>query len=122
MPDLITIGNLQRRNVSGTFSHSNNIDVQELLEFTSLVDVVKLSVDFNAMSNPLTIKTFSKVDGTNYRQASVKVYPNDFDTDTKTAEIILQGKGQDQKITIQSKQLEGQSTSIPYSYVIEELI
>jgi len=101
---------------SGTYTHPNDTDEHDVLEFTADTQDIFISLDVNALTQSTEIREYEKIDGTNYRQISCKTYPDDFDSDTKAITIYFKQKNKDYKITLKSTVAEGADRSIPYVY------
>jgi len=92
---------------SVSFDHANNTSEQDLVEHSNLTELITHHFDFSGFAQITTIRVFEKIDGTTYRQLSQRVFPTDFETDTEGVIIVLDGAGQDMKITLQSSVAEG---------------
>jgi len=97
------------------FSHGPGTDEQLLVEHLSFTEIDDHHFDFSNLSqvNSTIIRTFEKVDGITYRQMSRRTFPDDYETGTQIVRVILNGAGQDMKITLQSLVNEGATKSIP---------
>lgn len=96
-----------------TFSHPNTTTETDLVEFTLVTQNIGISLDMINFTQDTTIRVFEKIDGTNYRQRPSKIYPTDYSTGQIGIEVILDGRGRDMKITLESAVVEGGATSIP---------
>lgn len=96
-----------------TYTHASSTTETDLVEYTSLKELITTNLDFVNLAQITTIKVYDKVDGTNYRLLSTKVYPTDYDTDIIVVAVILDGGGQDMKITLTSGTVEGSTKNIP---------
>lgn len=105
--------------VTGTIEHPNLITEQVSLELAPdvLTDYPVVLLDLNALTQNITIRTYVKVDGTNYRLLTPAVYPTDFPANSKAVPIVLYPASAGWAITLQSAVLEGDVRSIPYRYV-----
>ena len=109
MPDL---GNSRTQFQSQTLSHPNTLTETDLIEYTTLKNLVKLHFDMTNITQISTIRVYDKTDGTNYRLLSIKEFPTDYDTGVETIVAILDGAGQDMKVTLESTILEGSAKDI----------
>jgi len=112
MPDVGSITTVLR-NVS--FTHPNSISEEILVEHLSLTELIDHHLDFTNLSqvNDTTIRVFEKADGVNYQQiGEARNFPSDYGSNTGIVRIILDGAGQDMKITLQSSVLEGSGKTI----------
>lgn len=111
MPDAGEITATLRR---VTFSHGPGTDEQLLVEHLSFSEIDVHHFDFSNLSqvNSTIIRTFEKADGITYRQFGRRVFPDDYDEGTQIVIIILDGAGQDMKITLQSTVDEGSAKTI----------
>jgi len=109
MPDVGSITTVLR---SVTFSHPNTTAETTLVEHLSTTEIDDHHFDFSNLLQQTTIRVFEKADGVTYRLLSTRIFPDDYDTDVKIAKIILDGAGQDMKITLQSTLAEGSAKEI----------
>jgi len=108
--------------VTGTYSHANNTNEQTVSEYLALVGDIEISLDMNNLAQNTTIRLYEKVDGTNYRNASEKIFPTDFPSNIKVVIINIIGKSRDAKITFQSGTGEGSSKNVAYAQVTKEAL
>ena len=101
---------------SSTYTHPNDTNEHDVLEFSADTQDIYISLDVSALTQPTEIREYEKIDGTNYRQISLKTYPDDFDTGTQVITIYFYQKNKDYKVTLKSTVAEGASRSIPYVY------
>lgn len=101
---------------AGTYTHPNDTSEHDVLEFTADTQDIFISLDVSALTQPTEIREYEKIDGTNYRQISLKTYPDDFDSGTKAITIYFKQKNKDYKVTLKSTVAEGASRDIPYVY------
>ena len=101
---------------AGTYTHPNDTTEHDVLEFSADTQDIHISLDVSALTQPTEIREYEKIDGTNYRQISLKTYPDDFDTGTQAITIFFKQKNKDYKVTLKSTATEGASQSIPYVY------
>ena len=101
---------------AGTYTHPNDTDEHDVLEFTADTQDIFISLDVNALTQSTEIREYEKIDGATYRQLSCKTYPDDFDSGTKAITIYFKQKNKDYKVTLKSTVAEGASRSIPYVY------
>lgn len=97
------------------FTHPNTTVETNLVEHLNLEELIDHHFDFSNLLQITTLRVFEKIDGSNYRQISEKVFPTDYETGTQGVVIILDGSGQDMKITLQSSIAEGSAKNIPGS-------
>jgi len=111
MPDVGSVTTVLR---SVTLSHGPGTDEQDLVEHLSISELDDHHFDFSNLSqvNETTIRVFEKVDAITYRLLSTKIFPTDFDSGIQIVRIILDGAGQDMKITLQSSVDEGSAKTI----------
>ena len=102
--------------VAGTYTHPNDTNEHDVLEFSAETQDIFISLDVSALTQPVEIREYEKIDGTNYRQISLKTYPDDFDTGTDAITIYFKQKNKDYKVTLKSTASEGASRDIPYVY------
>ena len=102
--------------VAGTYTHPNDTTEHDVLEFSAATQDIHISLDVSALTQPVEIREYEKIDGTNYRQISLKTYPDDFDTGTDAITIYFKQKNKDYKVTLKSTVAEGNSRDIPYVY------
>ena len=101
---------------AGTYTHPNDTTEHDVLEFSAETQDIHISLDVSALTQPVEIREYEKIDGTNYRQISLKTYPDDFDTGTDAITIYFKQKNKDYKVTLKSTVAEGASRDIPYVY------
>ena len=101
---------------AGTYTHPNDTNEHDVLEFSAATQDIHISLDVSALTQPVEIREYEKIDGTNYRQISLKTYPDDFDTGTDAITIYFKQKNKDYKVTLKSTVAEGASRDIPYVY------
>lgn len=112
MPDVGSITTVLR-NVS--FSHGPGTAEEILVEHLSLTELIDHHFDFSNLSqvNETTIRVFEKADSITYRQiGETRIFPTDYGINTQIVRIILDGAGQDMKITLQSAVDEGSTKTI----------
>ena len=102
--------------VTGTYTHLDDTSEHDVLEFSAATQDIHISIDVSALTQPTEIREYEKIDGTNYRQISLKTYPDDFDTGTDAITIYFKQKNKDYKVTLKSIANEGASRDIPYVY------
>ena len=102
--------------VAGTYTHPNDTTEHDVLEFSAATQDIHISLDVSALTQPTEIREYEKIDGTNYRQISLKTYPDDFDTGTDAITIFFKQKNSDYKVTLKSVTNEGAPKDIPYRY------
>ncbi len=111
MPDVGSVRTVFR---SVSFTHGPGTDEQDLVEHLSFTEVDDHHFDFSNLSqvNATTIRVFEKADAITYRLLSTRIFPDDYDTGIEIVEIVLNGAGQDMKITLQSSVDEGSAKTI----------
>jgi len=111
MPDVGSITTVLR---SISFTHGPGTDEQDLVEHLSITESDDHHFDFSNLSqvNSTTIRVFEKVDGITYRLLGIRIFPDDYDAGIQIVQIILNGAGQDMKITLQSSVDEGSAKTI----------
>ncbi|RLG34408.1 hypothetical protein DRN97_02545 [Methanosarcinales archaeon] len=102
--------------VAGSYTHPDDTNEHDVLEFSAATQDIHISLDVSALTQPVEVREYEKIDGTNYRQISLKIYPDDFDTGTDAITIYFKQKNKDYKVTLKSTATEGASRSIPYVY------
>jgi len=103
----------------GIYSHPNATTESNALEITANKNNVEISFDMINITQDTTIRVYEKVDDTNYRSVSQKLWTTDFPTNAEDAVVNLNGKDIDQKVTFQSAVLEGSIKSVPHARVEE---
>lgn len=103
------------RNVE--FIHPNSTDEEILVEHIKITEIDHHHFDFSNFNNAVTIRVYEKIDGNIYKSLSSSLYPTDYTNPSTglTPEIViivLNGGGQDMKITLQSSISEGSGTTI----------
>jgi hypothetical protein len=104
---------------SGTFAFPNGTTEQTIIELTPSVVtyVYNFWLDLNALVQNCTIRVYSKIDGTNYREIEPMTLSNiDYSLGLVLKEQMISTAW---KITIQSTVAEGASRNIPYRYFTE---
>ncbi len=110
MPDVGSVETVLR---SVSFSHTNSTSEEILVEHLSLTELIDHHFDFTNLLQQTTIRVFEKADGVTYQQiGESRVFPDDYGVDTEIVRIVLDGAGQDMKITLQSTLLEGSAKTI----------
>ncbi len=106
----------------GTFSLANNTSEQVVLTFSAAREVIDIELDMVNLTQNITVREYVQVDGSNYRQASAKVFPTDFEPGAKAVLISFVQKNAAYKITAQAAAAEGASRNIPYRYITRDLV
>ena len=104
---------------SGTFVLTNDTTEHTIIELTPSVVTYLYNfwLDLNALTQNCTIKVYSKIDGTNYREIEPMRLSNiDYSLGLVLKEQMISTAW---KITIQSTVAEGASRNIPYRYFTE---
>lgn len=94
------------------FSHPNTTAETDLTEHLLLVEKDTHHLDLSNLTQQTTIRVFEKIDGVVYKQLSSRLYPDDYELGTQVVIVILDGAGQDMKITLQSSVAEGAARAI----------
>ena len=102
---------------NGTYSHSNDTNENNVLVFAAAKLKIDLFLDMVNIVQNTTIREYIEVDGTTYRLISQKVFPTDFDSNTKSVVISIEQPNKDYKVTFQSGTAEGSAKDVPYSYI-----
>ena len=105
--------------VKGTYAHPNATSESDALVILGNINNVEVSFDMINITQDTTIRVFEKVDDTNYRPVSEKLWPTDFPANAEDIVVNLNGKDIDQKITFQSLVLEGSIKNVPHARVEE---
>ena len=111
------LDNLTGTVTNGTYSHANNTTENDVLVFAAAKLKIDLFLDMVNIAQSTTIREYIKVDGTTYRLISQKVFPTDFDTNTKAISISFEQPNRDYKVTFQSGTAEGSAKDVPYTYI-----
>ena len=121
MPDLGSevIAKVSVEITNGTYVHANGTTEDDVIEVTNNLNKVVISLDVSLLTQNTTIRTYEKIDGTNYELTSSAIFPTEFDTGAEAVRILLNGKNRDQKLTFQSGTSEGATRDIPFSRVDE---
>jgi len=109
MPDVGSVTTVLR---SISFTHGPGVDEQTLTEHLSLTELDDHHFDFSNLLEQTTIRVFEKADGITYRLLGIRVFPDDYDAGIEIVRIVLDGAGQDMKITLQSTIDEGSAKVI----------
>jgi hypothetical protein len=72
------------------------------ITFTNLQDKVILHIDTTNMADPTTIKVKGTINGTIDLILSTKIFPTDYDSGVTGIVYILNGAGEDMKVTLNS--------------------
>ena len=100
---------------NGSFNLPNGVTEVDFQEFLSTDDKITVSMDFFNLTEKLKIRIKEKVDGITYRLVQLANFPKDFDG--PQANLTIDGKGRDMKITFQSEVAEGSVKVIPNARV-----
>lgn len=113
------LDNLISIETASTYNHPSGTTESDAVVITpaELSKYDKLCLDLNALTQTTYIRTYVKVDGTNYRLADYAEFPADFPSGTKTIVIDLMATAKAIKVTLQSAVAEGATRAIPYFYV-----
>ncbi len=95
------------------FSHPNTTVETDLVEHIGITEIDYHHFDLTNLTQATTIRAYEKTDGTNYRLLSSRVFPDDYDAGVETIILVLNGSGNDMKITLQSEIAEGSAKDIP---------
>ncbi|GAH86894.1 unnamed protein product [marine sediment metagenome] len=117
------LDNLLSIEASDTIVHPAGVGEQDSLEITpaELTEYAIVLLDFNALTQNITIRVYIEIDGTNERLISSAVFPTDFPTNAKGVPVELWPMSVDWKITLQSAVTEGVARNVPYRYVRRSL-
>lgn len=105
----------------GTYTHANNTNEQDVLEFAAAIQQIDIELDIKVLLQTTTVREYVKVDGTNYKQVSSKILPTDFDPLNETVIIQFIQKNSMYKVTLQSSVAEGAEAYIKYEYLTRSL-
>lgn len=102
---------------SVSLSHPNTTTETTLVEHLLITEKDTHHFDLSNLSNPVTIRVYEKIDGAIYKLIANSLYPDQYTNQLtgltdKIVIIILDGGGQDMKITLQSDILEGSTKEI----------
>ena len=89
-----------------TFNHPNTTSETDLITFTSLKKLISIDLDLTNLAQDTTITVYNKVDGTNFRIKTIRVYPTQYNG-AAIATVVFDGAGQDMKATLTSGTVEG---------------
>ena len=110
MPDVGSVTTVLR---SVSFTHGPGTTEQDFVEHLSLTELIDHHFDFTNLTQQTTIRVFEKADGITYEQiGEPRIFPDDYGINTGIVRIVLDGAGQDMKITLQSSSDEGSSRTI----------
>lgn len=106
---------------SGTFAFPNGTTEQTIIELTPSVVTYLYNfwLDLDALTQNCTIRVYSKIDGTNYREILPMRLADLMPADAEGLVLKEQMISTAWKITIQSTVAEGASRNIPYRYFTE---
>ncbi len=105
--------------VDGVYNHPDGTTAQTVIEFDPAIQDISISFDMSMLAKNVRIREYEKVDGTNYQEASNKIYPTQFDPNTKDVIYSFKQKNKGYKITFTSLKAEGAIKAIPFTYRIE---
>ena len=74
---MVDLGNARTQISRVTFDYPNNQLATRVLEFFDFKNLIRASIDMSLFTLPVTVRVFEKVNGVNYRQLAVKIYPTD---------------------------------------------
>ena len=111
MPDAGAVDSVIRNVL---FTHGPGTDEQDLVEHIGITEIDYHQFDLSNLSqvNETIMRAYEKTDGITYRLLSTRTFPTDYDPGVQTVVIILNGGGQDMKITFQSTVDEGSAKDI----------
>jgi hypothetical protein len=121
-------GNLKLREIgdcptvtSGTFTLTSDTSEHTIVELTPSVVtyIYNFWLDLDALTQNCTVRVYSKIDGTNYREMLPMRLNNMPPSAAEGLALKQQIINTAWKITIQSTVVEGASRSIPYRYFTE---
>lgn len=91
---------------SVSFNHPISIAEIDLVVHAAITEKDTHHFDFSVFTQNTIIRVYERINTTDYRVIGKKIYPTDFETDVTGVTIILDGAGQDMKITLQSEIVE----------------
>ena len=96
-----------------TVNHPNTTAETDLIEHLLLTERITHHISFDEITQQTLIRVLEKIDGTNYENidAGGATFPDDFG-DATGVTIVLDGAGQDMKITLTSSVAEGASREL----------
>lgn len=74
----------------------------DFLTFTNLKDKIIVHISTTNLLNPTTIKVKETINGVSDHVPSTKIFPTDFDSGITSLIYVLDGGGENMKITLQS--------------------
>lgn len=109
--------------LSGTITHPAGTGQEDSLEVTpsELTDYAIALLDVRALTQNTTIRTYIKINATDYCLINSAVFPTEFPTNAKGVPIELYPMSVDWKITLQSAVTEGVARDVSYRYVRRSL-
>jgi hypothetical protein len=114
-------GQLAGSTVDGTYAHASGTSEATAVEvtLTSRTKIQGILLDLNALTQSCTIRTYVKVDGTNYRLFDQWIWGT---SSPKVVFVNTIAHDHDIKVTMQSVVTEGASRNIPYSLIKEAMV
>lgn len=94
-------------------NHPNTTTETDLIEHLLLMEKITHHISFDEITQQTRIRVLEKIDGVNYENidAGGALFPDDFG-DATGVTIVLDGAGQDMKITLESLVAEGASKEL----------
>jgi len=105
--------------LSDIYVHANNTNEQTIVEYAADIEELEHHFDMSNLTQKAEIREYEEIDGSNPRQITMKVYPDDFDPSTTAIVLRHFQLNQDYKITLKSQVAEGASRNVPYVYLME---
>lgn len=105
---------------SGTHVQATNTNEQQVLEILSNVNNVEVSMDFTELLQDTVVNVYEKMDAATYILISSATYSTvlvDSDFTGQAGVITLNGKGQDQRITLTSAVAEAAARDVDFARV-----
>lgn len=120
----LLIDNLLSVEASDTIVHPAGTSEEDSLEITptELTEYALVLLDVRALTQNTTIRSYIKINATDYCLINSAVFPTDFPTNAKGIPIELYPMSVDWKITLQSGVTEGVSRNIPFRHVRRSLV
>jgi len=102
---------------NSTYSHVAGTTEDDFLVFTADIQDIFIEFDVSGYTvGTLTVREYVQTDGSNYRQASERVFPTDFDSNVEAIIMSHHQKNNAYKITLQKSDSTG--VSVPYRYEV----
>ena len=108
-------GILSVKTSTGTYNHAMGTTEDDAIVITNNINNVEVTMDMSLLQRSTIVRVYNKTDTTNYTGVSEATYPDDFTSDS--AVFVLNGKGQDQRITFESVSAEISSIAVAFNRV-----